>query len=159
MIPLISFKQFLTDMRRQKLRTAVTVFGVFWGSCSIVLLFAFGKGITEAQLRSQRGLGENIAIFWSGITADEFEGLPSGRRIRPTEDDVKLIKRKARLVRRIRQPAAIRGPKRTGETLPTSCKRDQVSTVLIPHPDLAITQQGDVLARGSRCRRRRRGCS
>lgn len=101
MMPLITIKQFLNDIRRQKLRTAMTVFGIFWGSCSVVLLFAFGTGLTEQQLKSQRGLGDNIAIFWPGITAKEFQGLPKGRRIRPTGDDIILIKQKAKLVERI----------------------------------------------------------
>jgi putative ABC transport system permease protein len=101
MVPLLSFKQFLNDMRRQKLRTLMTTFGIFWGTCAIVLLFAFGKGITEAQLKSQRGLGENIAIFWPGITSKEFKGLPKGRRVRFTEDDIAMIKARATTVSRI----------------------------------------------------------
>jgi len=95
MVPLQVFKQFFNDMRRQKLRSALTMFGIFWGTCSIVLLFAFGKGIGEAQVKSQKGLGENIAIIWPGITSKEFRGLPRGRRIRPVEDDILLIKQKA----------------------------------------------------------------
>lgn len=101
MISLLSFKQFLNDLRRQKLRTLMTTFGIFWGTCAIVLLFAFGKGITEAQLRSQKGIGENIAIYWPGITSKVYRGLPKGRRIRFTEDDVALIKAKSQTVSRI----------------------------------------------------------
>lgn len=101
MISLLSFKQFLNDLRRQKLRTLMTTFGIFWGTCAIVLLFAFGKGITEAQLKSQKGIGENLAIYWPGITSKEFRGLPKGRRIRFTEDDVALIKAKSQTVSRI----------------------------------------------------------
>ncbi len=98
---IVSFKQFFNDLRRQKLRSLMTMFGVFWGTCSIVLLFAFGKGIMEQQLISQKGIGDNIAIFWPGITSKEFKGLPSGRRIRPTEDDIRLVKSKAEMVMRI----------------------------------------------------------
>ena len=101
MVSLLSFKQFFNDMRRQKMRTLLTTFGIFWGTCAIVLLFAFGKGLTEAQMKSQKGLGENIAIFWPGMTSREFRGLPKGRRIRFTEDDIALIKAKAVTVERI----------------------------------------------------------
>lgn len=101
MIPVLSFRQFVNDMRRQKLRTALTTFGIFWGSCSIVLLFAFGTGLKEQQIKEQKGLGENIAIFWPGITAKEFSGLPKGRRIRPTESDIRLIKNKSKTISRI----------------------------------------------------------
>jgi len=97
----LSIKQFLNDMRRQKLRSLMTMFGIFWGTCSIVLLFAFGKGITEQQLKSQRGMGENIVIVWPGITSKEYQGLPKGRRIRPTDDDVNYIKERARTIARI----------------------------------------------------------
>lgn len=98
MLPLVTIKQFLNDLRRQKLRSALTMFGVFWGTCSIVLLFAFGQGMQEAQLKSQNGIGESIAIIWGGITAKEFKGLPAGRRINPTEDDVRLLKRSAQTI-------------------------------------------------------------
>lgn len=101
MVPLVTVKQFLNDMRRQKLRTAMTMFGIFWGTCSIILLFAFGKGLAEAQLKSQRGMGENIAIFWGGITAKDYKGLPKGRSIRPTADDVRLIKSKSQHLERL----------------------------------------------------------
>ncbi|MEA2030382.1 MAG: ABC transporter permease [candidate division Zixibacteria bacterium] len=101
MMPIQFVKQFFNDIRRQKLRSTLTMFGIFWGTCSIVLLFAFGTGITEAQLKSQKGMGENIAIVWPGITSKEFKGLPRGRRIRPTEDDVRLVKQKARTIAHI----------------------------------------------------------
>lgn len=101
MMPFLAIKQILNDMRRQKLRTAMTTFGIFWGSCSIVLLFAFGTGLREQQVKSQKGMGENIAIFWPGITAKEFNGLPKGRRIRPTEDDIRLIKSESKTISRI----------------------------------------------------------
>lgn len=89
------FRQFFNDMRRQKLRTALTTFGIFWGTCSIVLLFAFGQGLRENQIKSQKGMGENIAIFWPGLTSKEYKGLPKGRQVRMTEDDVELIQSKA----------------------------------------------------------------
>ncbi len=101
MRPLYTIKQFFNDMRRQKLRTALTTFGIFWGTCSIILLFAFGKGIKEAQIKSQKGLGENIAIFWPGITSKDYQGLPRGRRIRFTEDDIAMVKSRAQKVERI----------------------------------------------------------
>ena len=96
-----SLKQFFNDMRRQKLRSVLTMFGIFWGTCSIVLLFAFGKGISDAQVKSQKGMGENIAIFWPGITSKPYKGLPRGRRIKFTEDDIILIKKKSALLERI----------------------------------------------------------
>jgi putative ABC transport system permease protein len=101
MKPWHSIRQFFNDMRRQKLRTALTTFGIFWGTCSIILLFAFGKGLSEQQVKAQKGLGENIAIFWPGITSKDFHGLPKGRRIWFNEDDITLVKSRAKMLSRI----------------------------------------------------------
>ncbi len=101
MLPLITIKQFLNDLRRQKLRSLLTMFGIFWGSCAIVLLFAFSKGIGDAQLKSSKGMGDNICIFWPGLTSKEYKGLPKGRRIWPTEDDIELLKNTAMSIGRI----------------------------------------------------------
>jgi putative ABC transport system permease protein len=92
MIPLLSVKQFLRDMRNQKLRTFMTMGGILWGTLAIVLLFGFGKGIHKQQMKSQRGLGENIAIVWPNITSKPWQGLPRGRNINFTEEDVALMK-------------------------------------------------------------------
>jgi len=92
MIPLQSFKQLLRDMRHQKLRTLMTMFGILWGTASIVLLMGFGTGIHKHQMRQFKGLGENISIVWGGMTSLPWEGLPRGRQIRFTEDDVARIK-------------------------------------------------------------------
>lgn len=88
MLPLLSIKQFFRDMRNQKLRTLMTMFGIMWGTVSVILLMAFGTGLHEYQVQRFRGLGEFITIIWPGMTSQPWEGLPRGRRIRPTEDDV-----------------------------------------------------------------------
>lgn len=94
-------KQFFTDLRRQKLRAALTMFGIFWGTCSIVLLVAFSNGIREKNIQASKGLGENIGIFWPGLTSKEFRGLPKGRRVRLQEADIVYLKKQCQTVERI----------------------------------------------------------
>ena len=79
----------------------MTMGGILWGTLAIVLLFAFGKGIQKAQMKSQKGLGENIAIFWPGTTSKIWNGLPRGRNIPFTEDDVALMKSRIESIGRI----------------------------------------------------------
>ncbi len=87
------FRQMLQDVRQQKLRTALTVLGITWGTVSVSLLVAFGEGL-EARIRAnQRGLGENIVIAWPSRTSLPWEGLGKGRRIRITEEDVEALRR------------------------------------------------------------------
>lgn len=101
MIPFLSIKQFFRDLRRQKLRTFMTMGGILWGTLAIVLLFAFGKGIQKAQLKSQKGLGENISIIWPGTTSKVWQGLPRGRNVRMTVEDVSIMKSRISSIGRI----------------------------------------------------------
>ncbi len=101
MILPISFKQMFRDMRKQKLRTIMTTFGILWGTMSIVLLMGFGTGLQEYNQKRFRGLGENIAIIWPGIASMPHQGLPRGRRIRFSEEDIWKMKRTINSIKRI----------------------------------------------------------
>ncbi len=85
--------QFFRDLRSQKLRTFLTVFGIFWGTASVILLLAFGKGIHAHQQKAFRGMGEYIVIMWPGRTSIPYQGLGRNRAIRFREADVEVLKR------------------------------------------------------------------
>ncbi len=91
-----SLRQVLRDMASQKVRTAMTTFGILWGTVAITLLLAFGQGIQEMQYKSFAGLGEFIVITWPSRTSMAFEGIGKGRRIRLTHEDIDLVRKSAR---------------------------------------------------------------
>lgn len=84
--------QLFRDVRSQKLRTTLTVFGILWGTASVVLLLAFGKGLHASTQKAFRGLGESIVIMWPGRTSKVYQGLARNRRIRLREADARLMK-------------------------------------------------------------------
>ena len=84
-------KQFFRDLRAQKLRLALTLFGIVWGTVAVALLLAFGEGFREHVSRSMKGIGENIVICWPTRTSKPWAGLPKGRAIRVTEEDIDLL--------------------------------------------------------------------
>ncbi len=86
-------KQFVRDVLSQKLRTAMTVFGIVWGTVAVTLLLAFGEGLGQQMRTSWLGLGENIVICWPAQTSRPWEGLPRGRRIRLTDEDLDVVRR------------------------------------------------------------------
>jgi putative ABC transport system permease protein len=85
--------QFLRDMRSQKLRTFLTIFGIIWGTTAVVLLLAFGKGIHAQNEKSMHGLGESIVILWGGRTSKPYMGFGRGRGIPLREEDALLLKK------------------------------------------------------------------
>lgn len=86
-------KQFLRDARTQRLRTLLTLFGIVWGTAAVTLLLAFGRGLHAQVLKSQKGLGDNIVIAWPSRTSKVWQGLPKGREINVTEEDIAMLRR------------------------------------------------------------------
>jgi len=87
------FKYYLHDLRKQKKRAGLTILALVWGTFSILMLLAFGEGITKQLDKARLGLGENIMIVWGGQTSVTFQGLPRGRKIWMRPDDDKLLER------------------------------------------------------------------
>jgi putative ABC transport system permease protein len=86
-------RQVVRDVRSQKLRTFLTVFGVVWGTVAISLLLAFGTGLHKQLVRNTAGLGDRIVIAWPGLTSIPHEGMGRGRSIRLSDDDVAFVRR------------------------------------------------------------------
>jgi putative ABC transport system permease protein len=76
------------DFRRHKMRAALTVLGIVWGTVAVTLLLAFADGLEKQIAKRYAGLGDRIAIAWPGRTTVVHEGLPKGRRVRLAEDDM-----------------------------------------------------------------------
>jgi len=95
------FTEFLRDMRAQKLRTFLTVFGIVWGTVAIVVLLAFGMGFKRQLAINMHGIGESIAIMFPGRTTKPYEGFGIGRPILLTEDDAALLATEVHDIRRI----------------------------------------------------------
>jgi putative ABC transport system permease protein len=94
-------RQFLRDVRGQKLRTFLTVFGIVWGTAAVSLLLAFGEGLQGQMEKQQKGLGENIVICWPSRTSKPWRGLPKGRRVRVEHDDIEYLRREVPEIARI----------------------------------------------------------
>ena len=83
---------FLQASTLQRKRAMLTVAAIAWGTVAIVLLLAFGEGLKQQMMRGRRGMGENIAVWWPGETSMVWEGLPTGRPIRPRIDDIPYLR-------------------------------------------------------------------
>ncbi|TFG63902.1 MAG: ABC transporter permease, partial [Gemmatimonadales bacterium] len=79
------------DVRAQKLRTALTLLGVTWGTVAVIVLLAFGTGLERQTLKRFHGLGDRIVILFGGETTKPFAGFGDGRSIRFRESDANLL--------------------------------------------------------------------
>jgi len=83
--------QFLADVRKQKLRTTLTLLGITWGTVAVVVLLAFGVGLERQTKKRFHGLGDRVVMVFGGTTTRSFEGFPDGRSIRLREDDAWIL--------------------------------------------------------------------
>jgi putative ABC transport system permease protein len=93
-----AFVQSLQNLRANKLRSFLTMFGILWGMVSVVVLSAMGEGFKEGNTKVLRELGKNIGIVWGGRTSKQAGGERAGRLIQLTIDDARALSEHASMV-------------------------------------------------------------
>ena len=86
------------NLRANKLRSFLTMFGILWGMISVVVLSATGEGFRRGNDKVLRELGKNIGIVWGGRTSMQAGGERAGREIRLTLDDARAIAAESSMV-------------------------------------------------------------
>ena len=82
------WREIFNTLRRHKLRTTLTAFGVFWGIFMLTVLLGAGRGL-ENGVRNGFPKVANIIFIWSqGVTQMPWQGLPTGRQIQLQADDL-----------------------------------------------------------------------
>ncbi len=87
----IILSQFFRDLKAQKLRTGLTLFGLGWGTFCVVILLSFGEGIHIRQRQDTASTGDRNILVWGSRTSLPYEGIPQGRAIRLQGTDADAI--------------------------------------------------------------------
>lgn len=83
--------QVVDNLRANRLRSILTMFGILWGVVSVVVLSATGEGFQQGNQAVLETLGKNIGIVWPGRTSLQAGGERAGRAIRFTVEDVRAL--------------------------------------------------------------------
>jgi putative ABC transport system permease protein len=85
-------QEILFTLRQNKLRTALTAFGVFWGILMLVLLLGAGRGMQKGMSEGRfNDMNDCIWIF-PNITSMPYKGFGVGREVEFTEADMVAIR-------------------------------------------------------------------
>ncbi|HEY8402309.1 MAG TPA: ABC transporter permease [Cytophagaceae bacterium] len=87
------WQEIYNTVRKNKLRTFLTAFGVAWGIFMLVLLLGAGKGLENGVLGMFGNMAKNSMWVWGGKTGVPYQGLKPGRWISFTNEDYEAIKR------------------------------------------------------------------
>ena len=88
------FEEILSTLKQNKLRAIMTGFSVSWGIFMLIILLGSGKGLEHGMEHNFAGAVKNSIWVYSGRTAKSHDGLKSGRRIKFTNEDYGLLRRK-----------------------------------------------------------------
>jgi putative ABC transport system permease protein len=93
-----AFLQSIQNLRANKLRSFLTMFGILWGMVSVVVLSAMGEGFQVGNGKVLRELGKNVGILWGGRTSLQAGGERAGRLVFLTLDDARALAAESAMV-------------------------------------------------------------
>jgi len=96
-----TFQDVFKYMRQYKSRTFMTMFGIIWGTMTVILLLSMGVGVGKQLRKNMHGIGEGIGIVWPGRTSIPFKGYGRGRAIRLRAEDIEIARREISDIKRI----------------------------------------------------------
>ena len=80
MFDLDRYREILDTLTRNKSRSFLTGFGVFWGVFMLVALIGGGQGLKELLNNNFEGFATNSAMVWAQPTKKAFKGFRKGRK-------------------------------------------------------------------------------
>lgn len=86
-----NWKEIGATLSRNKTRTFLTAFGIFWGTAMLAMLMGGSKGLEDIISRNFEGFATNSAILFGGRTTLPYKGYNKGTEISMTTTDLDNI--------------------------------------------------------------------
>ena len=93
-IDIDSYREVLDTLTRNKSRSLLTGFGVFWGVFMLVALIGGGKGLKEKLNENFAGFATNSAMVWAQPTSKAYKGFRKGRYWQMDYKDVERLRQR-----------------------------------------------------------------
>lgn len=86
------FREILDTLSRNKSRSLLTGFGVFWGLFMLVTLIGGGDGLKQTLAQQFAGFATNSAVIFPNATTKPYHGFRKGRQWAMTYQDVERLR-------------------------------------------------------------------
>ena len=93
-VDLDSYREILDTLTRNKSRSFLTGFGVFWGVFMLIALIGGGQGLKEILERNFEGFATNTVMIWSQQTTKPYKGFRKGRWWTMDEKDINRLRQR-----------------------------------------------------------------
>ena len=78
-------------LRKNKLRTFLTAFGVFWGIFMLIIMMGSGNGLQNGVSQNFGDMATNSVFIWTQQTTIPYKGFTRGRRYYFRNNDVQAL--------------------------------------------------------------------
>lgn len=86
------FHEIWHTITRNKGRSILTGFGVFWGIFMLVVMLGAGRGLENGIMQGTDGFATNSCFFYSSATSEPYKGFRKGRYWNMRNRDIQAIK-------------------------------------------------------------------
>ena len=91
-----NWREIGATLARNKTRTFLTAFGIFWGTAMLAMLWGGAGGLKGMLMRNFNGVDTNMGAAFPGRTTMSYKGFNKGMSWRMTQTDIDNIQRIAR---------------------------------------------------------------
>lgn len=89
-------REALRTLRVSWLRTVLTLFGIVWGTASVIFLLAWGIGVRDMIEGAYLRVGRNLVQVFAGQVGEDFTPAADRRTLWFTLDDVDVVRQRSR---------------------------------------------------------------
>lgn len=90
-----NWREITATLARNKTRTFLTAFGIFWGTAMLAMLWGGSQGFKGVMSRNFDGFATNMGAVWSGRRGISYKGFNKGSSWDMTVQDIENIRRTA----------------------------------------------------------------
>ncbi|MDD3108811.1 MAG: ABC transporter permease [Alistipes sp.] len=93
MFDLDRWEEIWQTITRNRKRSIMTAFGVFWGIFMLTIMAGAGLALKRMMLSNFGDMAVNSCFYFGGVTSLPYDGLPSGRSWQYENPDLQAIRR------------------------------------------------------------------
>jgi putative ABC transport system permease protein len=94
-------RQAWMSLRRQPLRSCLTMAGIVWGVVAVTMLLAYGSGFRQVLMGTFESFGHDLILCWPGTTGEQAGGERAGKLVKFEQADVDDLRAQATLAQTI----------------------------------------------------------
>lgn len=92
MFDLDLWKEIIDALKKNRMRSFMTAFGVFWGIFMLIVMSGAGRALENGIMDGIKAFATNSAFLWSERTSMPYEGFKRGRNWHYTNGDIQYIR-------------------------------------------------------------------